>query len=175
MTDCDKSYMNNWYVAHTQPRKEDTAVQHLQDQGFQVFLPKYHTVRHHARKKTVILAPLFPRYLFLKPELITPSWSSVDATRGVSYLLRQRNRAPTPMPAGVVDALMAMQMTDQVVPLSSLALFKPGEKVKVLEGAFAGNVAVFEKMTPDDRVQILLDILGRDVRVDLSVHEVSSL
>ena len=62
------------------------------------------------------------------------------------------------MPAGIVEALMAVQVSDQIVPLSSLALFKSGEKVQVLEGAFAGNVAIYEKMTAEDRVQILLDI-----------------
>jgi transcription antitermination factor NusG len=47
--------------------------------------------------------------------------------------------------------------------------------VQVLQGAFAGNVAVYEKMTAEDRVQILLDILGRDIRISVSVHEVGSL
>lgn len=175
MKEENKSYKHNWYVVHTQPKKEEIAVIHLVNQGFSVFLPKCHTVRHHARKKTVVLTPLFPRYLFLKPNVQTPRWASVDATRGVAYILRQRNHEPVPMPSGIVESLMATQATAQVVPLSSLALFKPGEKVQVLQGAFAGNVAVYEKMTAEDRVQILLDILGRDIRISVSVHEVGSL
>ena len=176
MEESIRSHKKNWYVVHTQPKKEDVAVLNLVNQGFAVFLPKCHAVRHHARKKTVVLTPLFPRYLFIQPSLIaTPRWSSVDSTRGVSYILRQRNQEPASMPAGIVESLMAAQVSDQVVPLSSLALFKPGEKVQVLDGAFSGNVAVYEKMTAEDRVQILLDILGRDIRVTVSIHEVASL
>jgi transcriptional antiterminator RfaH len=170
-----KSHQDNWYVIHTQPKKEEIAVQNLINQAFTVFLPKCHAVRHHARKKTVVLTPLFPRYLFIKPSPISPAWSAVDSTRGVSYILRQRNQEPVPMPIGIVEALMAAQVSDQIVPLSSLALFKPGEKVQVLEGAFAGNVAIYEKLTSEDRVQILLDILGRDIRVSVSIHELASL
>jgi transcriptional antiterminator RfaH len=170
-----KSHKNNWYVIHTQPKKENIAVLNLLNQGFTAFLPKCHAVRHHARKKTVVMMPLFPRYLFIKPSLAQPRWSSINSTRGVSYILRQHNQEPVPMPVGVVESLMAAQVSDQVVPLSSLALFKPGEKLQVLNGAFSGNVAIYEKMTTEDRVQILLDILGRDIRVSVSIHEVASL
>ena len=168
-----KNYKDNWYVIHTQPKKEDVAVLNLVNQGFAVFLPKCHTVRHHARKKTVVLTPLFPRYLFVKANSAIPRWAAVDSTRGVAYILRQRNQEPTPMPVGIVESLMAIQVSDQTVPLSSLNLFKPGEQLQVLTGAFAGNMAVYEKMTGEDRVQILLDILGRDIRVSVSIHEVA--
>jgi transcriptional antiterminator RfaH len=43
--------------------------------------------------------------------------------------------------------------------------FSPGDKVRVLEGAFTGSFALVEGTNDRDRVAILLDFLGRKVRV----------
>lgn len=165
-----------WYVVHTQPQKEDLAVMHLRNQSYDVFLPKCHQVRHHARKKTVVLRPLFPRYLFISLNLVVQPWLSIESSRGVSYLLRRRNGEPIPMPEGVVERMKEAQSAQQeVVPLSSLALFRQGERLEIVEGSFVGNTAIYEKMTEGERVQLLLNILGREVRIALSVHQVMSL
>jgi len=166
---------HQWFVAHTQPQREDLAAFHLRQQGYEVFLPKCHKVRMHARKKEVVLRPLFPRYLFVYLNLMVDPWISVDSTRGVAYILRNRGSEPIPMPEGVIAELRAAQTgLENIVPLSSLHIFKPGEKVEITEGAFSGNTAVYEKMTEGERVQLLMNLLGRDIRLELSVHQVVS-
>lgn len=166
--------LKRWYVAHTLPRGEETALINLQRQGFDVFLPKYHKVRRHARKTDVILAPLFPSYLFVAIDIEVDRWFSINATRGISYLVRQHS-GPTAVPDGIVEALKMSADVQEVVPLSSLSLFQPGEKLEILEGAFVGHTGIYEKMTDNERVQLLLEMLGRPVKVAVPIHAVTAV
>lgn len=43
--------------------------------------------------------------------------------------------------------------------------FSPGDKVRVLDGAFVDSLAWVEETNDRERVAILLDFLGRKVRV----------
>ena len=45
--------------------------------------------------------------------------------------------------------------------------FAPGDKITVLDGAFADCTGIFEAETDETRVAILLELLGRKVRVSL--------
>jgi transcriptional antiterminator RfaH len=52
--------------------------------------------------------------------------------------------------------------------------FAPGAKVRVLAGAFMDNAGLFNGMADHDRVSILLDMLGRKVRVLLDADLVAA-
>ena len=162
-----------WFVAHTLPQQEMIAHAHLQRQGFAVYLPRYKKIKKHARKVAEVLTPLFPRYLFVGIDLEKNAWRSVNGTRGISYLLTN-NGAPTEVAASVVSALKA-QETDGIVPVATLAAFVCGEKVRVTEGIFAGQIAVFEKMTDRDRVQLLLNLLGREMEIAVPFYAVEAI
>lgn len=164
--------MKQWYVIHTLTCSEEIALKNLEAQGFDVFLPKYHRLRRHARKADVVQAPLFPRYLFIALDLEKERWLHVNSTRGVSYIVRQSG-SPASVPENVVEELKARADIGAVVPLSSLEIFQKGTKLEILDGAFAGQTGVYERMTDHERVGILLHLLGRDVRIGVPVYSVA--
>ena len=166
--------MKSWYVVHSNPQSEDKAKQNLLTQGFEVFLPRYHKMRRHARKTDVVIAPLFPRYLFVAFDIEMDHWSPINSTKGVSYILRQEG-CPIKVPEGIVEALQKTASPETIVPLSSLILFKRGDLLEVQEGAFAGYVGVFEKMRDGERVQLLLDLLGRKIKLEVPVQAVQAV
>ena len=90
--------MINWFVAHTHPLKEIIAQQHLLEQGFEVYLPRFKKIRRHARKVEEVLVPLFPRYIFIGMNMEVARWRSVNGTRGVSYLLTNYDRPAVVFP-----------------------------------------------------------------------------
>jgi transcriptional antiterminator RfaH len=53
--------MVGWYVAYTQPNAESRAEEHLARQGYSIYLPRCRRLVRHARKRAVVLRPLFPR------------------------------------------------------------------------------------------------------------------
>jgi transcriptional antiterminator RfaH len=162
-----------WYVVQTQVNGEAKAAQNLQRQGYEVYLPRYLKRRHHARKMDFTAKPLFPRYMFVAINVATQRWRSVQSTFGVTRLVCN-GEDPAAMPDGVVAALKAREDDKGFVKLDLRPAFAPGDKVRVLAGAFVDNAGLFNGLADHDRVSILLDILGRKVRVLLHADMVAA-
>src|SRR6516225_10142062 len=80
--------MLRWYLLHTKPLGETTARTNLERQGYEVYFPRVlHTVRRRQRRQEQI-APLFPRYLFLRLCDGQQSLKPVHSTLGVSSVVR---------------------------------------------------------------------------------------
>ncbi len=52
--------------------------------------------------------------------------------------------------------------------------FAPGDKVRILAGAFMDSLGLFEGVGERERVSILLDLLGRKVRIMLDADLVTA-
>jgi transcriptional antiterminator RfaH len=155
---------SRWYVVQTQPHAETKAMGHLIRQGFDAYLPRYLKRRRHARRVETIAAPLFPRYLFVTVDMETQRWRSIHSTTGVARLVCNGDD-PAPVPPEVVAALQRREDTGGFVTLERRQQFAPGERVRVVDGIFADNLGLFEGMADRERVAILLDLLGRKVRI----------
>jgi transcriptional antiterminator RfaH len=155
---------SRWYVVQTQPHAEAKAVEHLARQGFGAYLPRYLKRRRHARKVELIAAPLFPRYLFVDVDLETQRWRAIHSTSGVSRLVCNGDE-PAPVPLDVVSALQQREDAAGFVKLERRPQFTPGERVRVVDGIFTDRLGLFEGMADRERVAILLDLLGRKVRI----------
>jgi transcriptional antiterminator RfaH len=155
---------SRWYVVQTQPHAETKAVGHLIRQGFEAYLPRYLKRRRHARRVEMVAAPLFPRYLFVTVDIETQRWRSIHSTTGVARLVCN-GEDPAPVPPDVVAALQRREDAAGFVTLERRQQFAPGERVRVVDGVFADNLGLFEGMADRERVAILLDLLGRKVRI----------
>jgi len=162
-----------WYVVQTQVNGEAKAAQHLQRQGFDIYLPRYLKRRRHARKMDFVARPLFPRYMFVAIDMATQRWRSIQSTFGVSRLVCNGDD-PAVVPDGVVGALKAREDAKGFVKMDARPSFSPGDKVRVLAGAFMDNAGLFSGVADHDRVSILLDLLGRKVRVLLDADMVAA-
>lgn len=162
-----------WYVVQTQPHGENKAVTHLSRQGFGAYLPRYLKRRRHARRIEIVPAPLFPRYLFVEIDRGAQRWRSIYSTVGVSRLVCQ-GELPTPISENVIDALKAREDDSGFIQLDQRPKFHPGDKIRVMDGAFTDCLGLYESMKDGDRVAILLDLLGRKVRVMVDVESVAA-
>lgn len=133
-------------------------------QGFETFVPLHFRRRSHARRVERVAAPLFPRYGFVRLDLGADRWRSVNGTVGVRRLIAHGD-APTPVPVGIVEALQRQSDAAGMLPLAALRALVPGDALRIVEGAFADRVGVYERMTADERVVLLLDVLGRELEI----------
>jgi transcriptional antiterminator RfaH len=156
-----------WYVVHTQPNGEARADLNLRRQGFATYLPRYARRRSHARRNEVVKRPLFPRYLFVGLDLARERWRAIHSTFGVNRLVLA-GEAPLPVPDGVVDDIRAREDGDGLVVLGLPAGLGPGSRIRLVDGIFADAKGVLERVADDRRVAILLELLGREVRVFVS-------
>jgi transcriptional antiterminator RfaH len=162
-----------WYVVQSQPNAEHKAIAHLDRQGFVTYLPRYLKRRRHARRVEVVPAPLFPRYLFVGVDLAAQQWRSIFSTIGVSRLVCS-GELPTAIPDQVIANLKASENADGFVRFNHRPNFRPGDKIRILEGAFTDCLGLYEGMKDSERIAILLDLLGRKVRVVVDVEAVAA-
>jgi len=155
--------MKQWFVVHTHAHGETKARINLAQQGFEPYLPVYAKQRRHARKVETVRAPLFPRYLFVHLDPEAARWRAIRSTIGVVDLVTIDNR-PSPVPEGVVDGLRA-RAADAGLNTLPPAGPQRGDPVRILGGALADHEGLFDGLSDAERVTVLLDLLGRTVRV----------
>jgi transcriptional antiterminator RfaH len=163
----------HWYVVHTRPNEEARAGHHLSRQSFSVYLPRYAKTRRHARKIDVVVRPLFPRYLFISLDLARDRWRSVQSTFGVVGLVMSGER-PLSLPSEAIDAIRAREDVQGRVALGLPAGLGVGSRIKLLDGIFADHSGVLDHIADERRVAVLVQLLGRHVRVSVDSESVTA-
>jgi|MEHZ01.6.fsa_nt_MEHZ011613301.1_3 transcriptional antiterminator RfaH len=162
-----------WYVAKTHPNGEQKALFHLQRQGFDVYLPRYLRRVSHARRISWQPRPLFPTYLFVTMSGPDQRWRAIKSTVGVAHLICDE-RGPLPVLAGIVEALKNEEDDRGLVMTGRKVPFEKGAEVQIMSGAFADHIGRFEGATDDERVVILLDLMGRQVKARVNLDAISA-
>ncbi|HEY1980230.1 MAG TPA: transcriptional activator RfaH [Xanthobacteraceae bacterium] len=164
---------SSWYVVHTRPREELKAFEHLRRQSYEVYLPRFAKKIRHARRVERVLRPFFPRYCFISLNLEVQGWRSIRSTVGVDDLVRFGEQ-PTPVPPGVIEELKNHEDADGCIGFNRQKQLKKGDKVVVLSGPFSRLLGLCESVSDDERISILLDLLGRKVRVFIETETVAA-
>jgi transcriptional antiterminator RfaH len=162
----------SWYIVRTHARAEAKAAVNLERQGFPIYLPRYLKRRRHARRVEIVSAPLFPRYLFVAIDIASQRWRSIQSTFGVAQLVCSGDD-PSTVSAAVIDELRKREDEKGYVQLGRRG-FAQGEKIRVVDGVFSACLGLFEGMTDNERVTVLLDLLGRKVRVIMDLDAVAA-
>lgn len=164
--------MTAWYVVHTHANAEAKALTHLTRQGYDAYLPRQRRWRRHARRRELVLRPLFPRYLFVAHDLFEMPWRPILSTVGVSGLVRRGDR-PAPVPPGVVEEIREQERLHAFDQTGDARKLHAGDQVRVMNGPFADLMGKFCGLADRERVFVLLDMLGREVRTCLAVEAVA--
>jgi transcriptional antiterminator RfaH len=156
--------MERWYVVHTQARAEQKAAFHLRSQGFESYLPRYAKQRRHARRTDWVPTALFPRYLFVRLDPAQARWRSINSTVGVSYIVSHDN-VPTAVPESLIREIRAREDAAGLVRLALTSPVRVGDTVRFIAGPMFDRSGIFMCERDDDRVVILLELLGRPIEV----------
>lgn len=156
-----------WYVASCKPRQEAVAEENLLRQGFHVYLPRIKIARRRRGQWLDGIEVLFPRYIFIRIDPLLRSTASVRSTRGVVGLVRFGGQ-PAVVPDAVVDALLQRADTNSGLHEDIRPLFNAGDPIKLVDGPLAGMEGVFTEQDSDKRVIVLLELLGKAHKVQLS-------
>ena len=148
-----------WYCARTQPKHEHIAAANITKQlGLGVFHPRLRLERATRRGVVRVIEPLFPCYLFVRCQL-DEHIDQIRYVSGISSLVHFGGRIPV-IPDDVIEDLQ--RCFDLQEPMTVRNDLQAGMEVSVAEGPFLGAHGVVVRMLPPkQRVQILLDFLGR--------------
>ena len=156
-----------WFALYTKPHKEYMVQGLLRNQDVETYLPEIGVAvqRRDRRDKK----PFFPHYLFARldphsDQMVKVRW--MPGLRRVVSAGGQPVSNPNEVIAHIRHRLAAMVEEKPASP------FKKGEIVRVTRGPFAGLNAMFDRaLSPEGRVRVLLEMMGRLVATDLSVEE----
>lgn len=147
-----------WYVARTQPQKEEIARINLERQGIKAFLPRFWKTYRQAKRFEDRLRPVFPGYIFFESGVDPALWRNVSGTLGISCVLWGGGRRPAPVPQQFM-ADLKVACIDGILNIGKDAL-KIGTKVQINRGPFTGLLAKVCSLEDRGRVSLFLDVMG---------------
>jgi transcriptional antiterminator RfaH len=158
-----------WYCARTKPKHEHIAAANIHKHlGMEVFNPRLRIERSTRRGIVRAVEALFPCYIFVR--CAEDDLTGIRYVNGVSSLVHFGHKIPT-VPGEVIEELR--ECFDNEEPLSVEDRLFAGAEISIADGAFRGLQAIVLKCLPArQRVQVLLDILGRPTVVEVDRQSV---
>ena len=149
--------MKNWYLIKTKPKQEKIAVLNLHNQNYHVYCPIAII-----NNKTVVL---FPGYLFIHLDETLENWSPIKSTKGVLNFVRF-GLSYAKISDKVIDFIKKNEL-NTAERAKNISDFKLGDTVQITEGVFKNCVAIFNSIKSDERVILLLNILGQQQTINI--------
>ena len=92
------------------------------------------------------------------------NWHKINNTYGVSRLVTF-NSVLKPIPNTIIDNLKTRcDASGRILPMRKLS---KGDQVKVLNGPFANFIATVESYETEQRVWVLMDLMGRKTKIQV--------
>lgn len=165
--------MLTWFAVLTKPRAEAEATICLGRQGYECLYPRTRRTVRAASGMVVRTESLFPRYVFICSDPSLQSLAPVRSTRGVSGIVRFGGE-PAAVPEAVIEQIrLRIDVLDGFVKLAAPDL-QVGAKVRIQEGPLSGLDAIFHSAAGDDRVRLLLTLLGSERAIVLPRSAIGS-
>jgi transcriptional antiterminator RfaH len=159
-----------WYAVSTKPHQERQAELHIKQWDIECFLPLLKVNKIVRRTRKTVIEPLFPGYLFAQFEL-ERHYRAVSYAAGVRKVV-EFGSGPVELDATMIDAIRE-RLNDGYVTLMPVRPMR-GQVVRIKGGPLAGLEAVFVREMKDrDRVLLLLNRLGLNAKLNMSIDQVS--
>ncbi len=155
-----------WYLVQARPRQAERAEINLMRQGYLIFHPRFLAERIRRGRLVKVEESLFPNYLFIRLQRWVDNWYPLRSTRGVSRLVAFGGE---PLP--IADELVE-ELRRRIGELPTEPALRAGETVRISEGAFRGLDAIFQSHHGEERVQLLIELLQREVSLTLPLSSI---
>jgi transcriptional antiterminator RfaH len=152
-----------WFCVRSHPKREHIAAAHLRRiESVDVFCPRLRIKKATRRGVVTFIECLFPNYLFARFD----AKSLIDRVKhspSVSTIVHFGDKVPT-VPDTVIAELSSSFPENEIIDCDRHV--EAGDQVTIGEGPFMGMTAtVLKVMTPFQRVEVLLELLGRGTSV----------
>ncbi|MGB7547840.1 MAG: UpxY family transcription antiterminator [Terracidiphilus sp.] len=152
----------NWYALYTRHQHERAVAHHLEQMGFDVFLPLYREVHQWKDRRKSVLMPLFPSYVFFSGDL--DRRFQILNTPGVFSLVCSGAKVGV-IPAAELEAVRRA-MTNPM-PLEPHPFLQCGERIRVRSGPLAGIEGIVARRKDSLRIVLSVEMLRRSVSVEV--------
>ena len=160
----NQSLDKKWFIAQIKPNSYNSAIQNLERQGFETFLPKMEITQRQENKFLVKNVYVFPGYMFVCFDPHITTWTKINSTYGVSKILAF-NKKPSEISSDLILELKNRYEINSN-PTQKEKLQK-GDSIKFYSGPFTDLIAKVESVDEKNRIWILLEAMGGYQRLKL--------
>lgn len=183
-----------WYIVQCIRGTDQQAIDAFARFKIETYYPKIVQLKPLPRRRMsasqraagmVVMAPqetsLFPRYIFTRFDISRGGWHEAFEFAGVGGLMT-RNAMPVWMSDETIASIKGRENNGVIPGKDSLrVLFDVGDKITVTDGPFAsfpgiveeGLDVAIEKLEPQMRIKVAVNIFGRATPVDLEYWQVA--
>lgn len=151
----------HWLLAQLKPNAVSIAKRNLERQGFRCFVPLERRTRRQRGQLTSVKAPLFPGYVFVGIKAEESPWRAIRSTYGVTKLV-SFGLKPAIVPMGIIGELM--RSCDKDGCIQDYCKVAEKDQVEISHGPLASFLGIVEKLAPNERAWVLIDMMGKSVR-----------
>ena len=165
---------SNWYVLRTKTGHEDKVRSRLENktQCLSVLLPKTEVMVTRNGRKKKLLKPIFPGYIFVELELNDNFWYELKNTPGVINFISCGND-PIPVHENEIKYIMTL-VDNGKTPILETS-FEVGDSARIVSGPFMGASGVISEIDiKKKRIKVAIDILGKQVAIDLNYDDIKT-
>ena len=117
----------------------------------------------------IVLLILILLFVFLDLEI--DQWRAINSTIGVRAIISHGDR-PTPVPDQLIKEIKEREDSKGLVDVVNASSLNPNEKVRVTGGPLIDRIGLFQCLDDNQRVLILMELMGQYVEVRLSKSEI---
>lgn len=190
-----RSQVGDWYVIHTYSGMENRVKQNLdnrvktlgmEDYIYEAVVPTEEVIETRNGARKAVTRTVLPGYVLVRMELTDASWAAVRHTPSVTGFVAHAN-APVPLSLAEVEKMLAPAALARAAAASTggtrrsskkieIADFNVGDSVMVTSGPFAGvHATITEINANSQRLKALVEILGRETPVDLTLSQIQKV
>jgi len=153
-----------WFIAQIKPNSYNSAIQNLERQGFETFLPKMEMTQRQKNKFVAKNVYVFPGYIFVCFDPHITTWSKINSTYGVSRIVAF-NKKPSVISSDLILELkIRYEINSNSIQKEKL---QKGDSIKFFSGPFTDLIAKIESVDEKNRIWILLEAMGGYQRLKL--------
>jgi transcription antitermination factor NusG len=159
-----------WNAVYTRHQHEKSVAGSLAENGFEVFLPAYNTIRQWTDRKIQLSVPLFRCYVFVRssferrlPILTTP---------GVHFIVMFAGR-PAVIPDLEMDAIR--KAVESKLPVEPHPFLQCGDWVRVTSGPLTDVEGILVRKKGSYRLILSAELLGKSIAVEIDAFRVKPL
>lgn len=156
-------FISGWYLIYTMPRYEKTIEKQLVDKGVNVFVPFHKVLRQWHDRKKVVLAPIFPSYVFVYLNSKQDFFSTLDA-KGVLYYVRV-GKDIVRVKNEIVNDIKLLVETSEIE--TSDEHFEYGQRLTIHEGPLSGYSCEIVESKGKKRILVRLNFLNKKILASL--------
>lgn len=165
-----ESGMEPWLVLRTRSRHEGIVESDLLQRKITAYLPRHEVTRRWKSRRTVVKVPLFPGYIFVRPQV--DQFENIRCIRGSCGLVLAGNK-PAAMPEKDLEAVKLLVSSGAALAVNPRLI--PGQRVEVIAGPFMGIQGVLIRVKSQERLVINAHLLGSSVSVEVDSDDISAL